>query len=83
MHIHRNCNALSGRHHYIKELMKYIDVDSFGSCLHTKDMPKDVPGRYDNNDLSYLTTLIKDYKVRSLTLVAIFPKAARWSLIDP
>ncbi|KAI8876866.1 glycosyltransferase family 10 protein [Backusella circina FSU 941] len=39
--IARNCNANNGRHHYIKELMKYIEVDSFGSCLNSADFPED------------------------------------------
>jgi hypothetical protein len=37
--IARNCNANNGRHHYIKELMKYIDVDSYGTCLNNVDFP--------------------------------------------
>ena len=37
-----NCDAWSGRQHYVKELMKYIKVDSYGKCLRNKDFPKDV-----------------------------------------
>eukprot|EP01114_Cavostelium_apophysatum_P001976 TRINITY_DN11726_c0_g1_i2.p1 TRINITY_DN11726_c0_g1~~TRINITY_DN11726_c0_g1_i2.p1 ORF type:complete len:629 (+),score=140.95 TRINITY_DN11726_c0_g1_i2:172-2058(+) len=39
-----NC-AMAGaknRTLYVKELMKYIEVDSYGECLHNKDLPKDV-----------------------------------------
>ncbi|KAI8140926.1 hypothetical protein BJV82DRAFT_519520 [Fennellomyces sp. T-0311] len=36
-----NCEAWSGRHHYVKELMKYIKVDSYGKCVKTKDFPQD------------------------------------------
>jgi hypothetical protein len=63
-----NCKAPSGRHHYIQELMKYIPVDSYGKCLHNKDVPKNFPGRFSSNDLSYLSTLIKDYKVLKFRL---------------
>jgi hypothetical protein len=63
-----NCKAPSGRHHYIQELMKHIPVDSYGKCLHNKDVPKNFPGRYSSNDLSYLSTLIKDYKVVKFSL---------------
>jgi hypothetical protein len=24
---------------YVKELMKYIEIDSYGACLHNKDLP--------------------------------------------
>ncbi|KAI9301271.1 hypothetical protein BJ944DRAFT_169396 [Cunninghamella echinulata] len=36
-----NCDAWSDRHVYVKELMKYIQVDSYGSCLNNKPSPKD------------------------------------------
>jgi hypothetical protein len=32
-----NCEAHNGRQYYIKELMKYVKVDSYGRCLHNKD----------------------------------------------
>ena len=63
--IGRNCNAPSARQLYIQELMKYIPVDSYGKCLHNKDVPEGFPGRYNSSDLSYLSDLIKDYKVVS------------------
>ena len=28
------------RTEYVKELMKYMDIDSVGHCLHNKDMPQ-------------------------------------------
>lgn len=34
-----NCDAWSGRHHYVQELMKYIQVDSYGKCLNNKAFP--------------------------------------------
>jgi hypothetical protein len=37
--IAKNCYASSGREHYIQELMKYINVDSYGDCLNTKPFP--------------------------------------------
>lgn len=39
--IARNCGASSGRQHYVKELMKYIKVDSYGSCLNNRKFPND------------------------------------------
>lgn len=37
--IARNCDASSGRQYYVEELMKYIKVDSYGSCLNNKKFP--------------------------------------------
>ncbi|KAI7885188.1 hypothetical protein K492DRAFT_124189 [Lichtheimia hyalospora FSU 10163] len=39
--IARNCQASSGRQHYVAELMKYIKVDSYSSCLNNQDFPND------------------------------------------
>ncbi|ORZ24688.1 hypothetical protein BCR42DRAFT_317059 [Absidia repens] len=39
--IAKNCQASSGRDKYISELMKYINIDSYGDCLNTKPFPKD------------------------------------------
>ncbi|XP_071952375.1 alpha-(1,3)-fucosyltransferase 10-like isoform X2 [Antedon mediterranea] len=37
--VHSDCNPPSDRDSYVKELMQYIQVDSFGRCLHNKDLP--------------------------------------------
>ncbi|XP_046366611.2 alpha-(1,3)-fucosyltransferase 10-like isoform X1 [Haliotis rufescens] len=45
--VHSDCHTPSNREQYIKLLQKYVDVDSYGSCLHNKDFPeelKDVDG---------------------------------------
>jgi len=47
-----NCGASNGRQYYIKELMKYIEIDSYGKCLNNKEYPKDVP----------TDDIIKEYK---------------------
>ncbi|KAI8088969.1 uncharacterized protein BX664DRAFT_263696 [Halteromyces radiatus] len=39
--IAKNCHASSGREKYISELMKYINIDSYGDCLNTKPFPPD------------------------------------------
>lgn len=33
------CNPPSDRDSYVRELMKYIAVDSYGRCFHNKDLP--------------------------------------------
>ncbi|XP_038062040.1 LOW QUALITY PROTEIN: alpha-(1,3)-fucosyltransferase 10-like [Patiria miniata] len=39
VYIHSDCDPPSDRDRYVKELMKYIRVDSYGKCLHNKDLP--------------------------------------------
>lgn len=43
------CDTSSGRNEYMKELMQYIDVDSYGGCLHNKDLPEELRGDYLNS----------------------------------
>lgn len=33
------CNTMSGRDEYVQELMKFINIDSYGLCLNNKPMP--------------------------------------------
>jgi len=35
-----DCHVPCGRDLYVQELMKEMTVDSYGSCLHNKDLPK-------------------------------------------
>ena len=35
-----DCDVPSGRDQYTKMLMQYINVDSYGTCLHNKDLPE-------------------------------------------
>ncbi|KAG0169275.1 hypothetical protein DFQ30_003810 [Apophysomyces sp. BC1015] len=39
--IARNCQASSARQLYVQELMKYVNVDSYGTCLNNKPFPDD------------------------------------------
>jgi alpha-1,3-fucosyltransferase 10 len=39
IYIQSDCNTPSDRDIYIKELMKFIRIDSYGSCLHNRDLP--------------------------------------------
>lgn len=36
-----NAHDLSGRNRYVAELMQHLPVDSYGRCLHNKDLPRD------------------------------------------
>ncbi|KAI8143073.1 hypothetical protein BJV82DRAFT_515886 [Fennellomyces sp. T-0311] len=39
--IARNCAATSGRQNYVEQLMKYVEVDSYGDCLNNQKFPED------------------------------------------
>jgi len=39
-YIQSGCNPPSDRDVYVQELMKHIRVDSYGKCLHNKDLPQ-------------------------------------------
>ena len=40
MYLQSDCDPPSDRDSYVEELMKYITVDSYGKCLHNKDLPE-------------------------------------------
>ncbi|XP_069781915.1 alpha-(1,3)-fucosyltransferase 10 isoform X1 [Narcine bancroftii] len=39
VYVQSDCDPPSDRDTYVRELMKYIQVDSYGECLHNKDLP--------------------------------------------
>ena len=54
MYIHSDCEVPSDRDTYAEELMKYVKVDSYGKCVHNKDLPehlRDPVGGMDSPDL--------------------------------
>lgn len=69
VYVASNCRPLNRRDDYVEELMKHIAVDSYGRCLHNKDMngtgtrgKLDTIGRYkfylafeNNNAMDYVT----------------------------
>ncbi|XP_071483635.1 alpha-(1,3)-fucosyltransferase 10-like [Diadema antillarum] len=40
VYVHSDCDPPSDRDSYVRELMKHISVDSYGACVHNKDLPK-------------------------------------------
>ena len=42
MYVQSACDAPSDRDSYVVELMRFIDVDSYGQCLHNKDLPPNI-----------------------------------------
>ncbi|XP_076459282.1 GDP-fucose protein O-fucosyltransferase 4-like [Babylonia areolata] len=42
VYVQSHCDVPSDRDSYVKELMKYIKIDSYGACLHNKDLPSEL-----------------------------------------
>ena len=61
IYIQTDCNPPSDRDSYVTELMKHIKVDSYGNCLHNKDLPDHLlnPLTFDSEDL---LNIIAKYK---------------------
>ncbi|XP_037961100.1 alpha-(1,3)-fucosyltransferase B isoform X2 [Teleopsis dalmanni] len=58
-----NCDTMSGREDYVRELMDYIQIDSYGNCMHNRDLSKDLQKDYLNNLYSpQLYRLLGKYK---------------------
>ena len=79
LYIQSDCDVPSDRDRYVKELMKYIKVDSLGKCLHNKDLPDEFvdPLTMDENGfhqiiarykfaLSFENAICKDYITEKL-----------------
>ncbi|XP_053559192.1 alpha-(1,3)-fucosyltransferase 10 [Bombina bombina] len=50
VYVQSDCDPPSDRDRYVQELMRYVAVDSYGECLHNRDLPKDInnPSFMDN-----------------------------------
>ena len=61
-YLQSNCNPPSDRESYIAELMKFIDVDSYGQCLHNKDLPSDLTDPIQGMDAERTYNILSKYK---------------------
>ena len=60
--VQSDCGTPSDRDTYVKELMKYMKVDSYGKCVHNKDLPAhlvDPIGGMDAKDFMMLQAKYK------------------------
>ena len=62
MYIHSDCDTPSDRDSYAAELMKYVKVDSYGKCLHNKDLPEHLRDPVTSMDSDELTDITAQYK---------------------
>lgn len=49
LYLQTDCETATERDEYVKELMKHIEIDSYGACLNNKEMPKRFTDDYLNN----------------------------------
>lgn len=49
IYLQSDCETSTERDAYVKELMKYISVDSYGACLKNKELPQQFTEDYLNN----------------------------------
>lgn len=65
-----NCKATNERLKYLKKLKKYIDIDSYGKCVHNKDIYEEDKVDFEKEHLDLLrtpthvekTNIIRKYK---------------------
>ncbi|XP_044010718.1 alpha-(1,3)-fucosyltransferase 10 isoform X2 [Aphidius gifuensis] len=63
VYIQSNCDTVNDRDSYISELMKYIKIDSYGSCLNNKKLPDNLKYNYiDNLDSHEFKMFVGQYK---------------------
>lgn len=53
VYVQSDCHTPSDRERYIKELMKHIDIDSYGRCLNNRKMPAEIDGFLKLHDPAY------------------------------
>ena len=62
MYIQSDCGTPSDRDAYVTELMKYVQVDSYGKCLHNKDLPEKLVDPVTGMNSPDLLDIIGSYK---------------------
>ena len=62
MYLQSDCGTPSDRDSYVTELMNYVKVDSYGKCLHNKDLPVDLINPITGMDSPRLKDIIGRYK---------------------
>lgn len=58
-YVQSGCETPSERDKFVMELMKYISVDSYGECLHNRDLPNEIRGSEKLDHREYLYLLAK------------------------
>ncbi|XP_068702960.1 alpha-(1,3)-fucosyltransferase 10-like isoform X1 [Montipora capricornis] len=59
VYVQSGCNPPSDRDQYVAELMRYIKVDSYGTCLHNKDLPEEFRNPLSMDDKGFHNIIAK------------------------
>lgn len=62
MFVQSHCSVSSDRDRYVEELMKHIDVDSYGQCVKNKDLPSHLTDPVESMFAEGFHDLIAQYK---------------------
>ena len=62
VYLSSDCDAPSDRDAYVQELMKFVKVDSYGKCLHNKDLPENLQDRLKTMMSPDLFKVLSQYK---------------------
>ncbi|KAH0567983.1 alpha-(1,3)-fucosyltransferase B isoform X1 [Cotesia glomerata] len=61
--IQSNCDTMNGRDLYVSQLMKLISIDSYGTCINNKHLPKQLKENYLNHlDSDEFRKFVGQYK---------------------
>ncbi|XP_050052630.1 alpha-(1,3)-fucosyltransferase 10 isoform X1 [Dermacentor andersoni] len=61
-YVQSDCNTPIERDSFVSELMNYVSIDSYGKCLHNKDLPKELANAMDAMDNKAFWHLLASYK---------------------
>ena len=62
LYVQSHCGVASDRDRYVKELMKYVDIDAYGPCLNNKKMPPSLSNPMKSFLSEEYYDFIADYK---------------------
>lgn len=62
LYVQSHCGVASDRDRYVQELMKYIAVDSYGRCLHNRDLPESMRNPAESFEKNEFLDFIAKYK---------------------
>ncbi len=62
VYVQSHCDVPSDRDRFVKKLMEYIPVDSYGRCVHNKDLPPDLRDPVETMGDERFYNLLSNYK---------------------
>ncbi|XP_076046459.1 GDP-fucose protein O-fucosyltransferase 3-like [Oratosquilla oratoria] len=62
IYVQSDCDTPSERDDYVKELSKFIKIDSYGKCLHNRDLPRHLQDPIEAMDADEFLRLTANYK---------------------